>query len=123
MGWANLRKPLDPAFEKKALAAVVPQFCEAAQQITDQWKRGGVVDAKRDMSRFALDVLGAAVLGRSFGALEGTFDDTYAKYQYVMSQMMNPLYMVFPSLESIPFPRNVKYKDGLKHMREILQSA
>ena len=30
-----------------------------------------------DMSRFALDVLGTAMLGQSFGATEGKFDDTY----------------------------------------------
>jgi len=101
----------------------VPQFCVASQQLVDSWSKGGVVDAKRDMSRFALDVLGSAVLGRSFGALEGTFDDTYDKYQYVMSQMMNPFYMVFPSAECLPTSRNIKYKDGLLHMRKILQSA
>lgn len=121
--WMKLRKPLDPAFETKALRAIVPKFCEASQQLVDQWRRGGVVDAKRDMSRFALDVLGAAVLGRSFGAMDGTFDDTYAKYVYVMSEMVNPLYMVFPSLEQLPFPRNIKYREGIEHMRALLSEA
>lgn len=121
--WAAYRKPLDPAFERKALAAVVPQFCAASQQLVEHWSKGGVVDAKRDMSRFALDVLGSAVLGRSFGALDGTFNDTYETYQYVMSQMGNPFYMVFPSAESLPLPRNRKYKEGLLRMRQVLQSA
>ena len=30
-----------------------------------------------DMSRFAVDVLGAATFGQGFGAIEGGFDDTY----------------------------------------------
>lgn len=31
----------------------------------------------KDMSRYALDVLGTAMLGQGFGAIDGKFDDTY----------------------------------------------
>ena len=34
-----------------------------------------------DMSRFAVDVLGAATFGQGFGAIEGGFDDTYRPLQ------------------------------------------
>ena len=32
-----------------------------------------------DMSRYALDVLGSAMLGQGFGAVDGKFDDTYRR--------------------------------------------
>ena len=32
-----------------------------------------------DMSRYALDVLGSAMLGQGFGAIDGKFDDTYRR--------------------------------------------
>ena len=41
------------------------------------------------MSRFALDVLGSAVLGRAFGAIDGTFDDTYRSAPQPMQVSVN----------------------------------
>eukprot|EP00434_Breviolum_minutum_P033692 symbB.v1.2.029813.t1/scaffold3301.1/size59484/6 len=75
--WQALRKPVDPTFEKQALRRLVPKFVEATDKLLDTWKGSNTIDAKRDMSRFAVDVLGAATFGQGFGAIEGGFDDTY----------------------------------------------
>ncbi|CAJ1329030.1 unnamed protein product [Effrenium voratum] len=121
--WQAMRKPIDPAFEKAELRKFVPKFNDAAGKLLESWKSSDQIDAKRDMSRFALDVLGSAVLGRDFGAIDGTFDDTYAQYQIVMQELMNPLYFTFPVLERLPLPRNIAYKKAIDHMYSVLDSA
>ena len=115
------------------------------------------------MSRFALDILGTAMLGQSFGAIEGSFDDTYRRgkgllslpkqraahclflllvamhlllvasiiyiankavcrqYQTVMAELMNPIYLLFPVLERLPLPRNLRYKAAVNHMYGVLE--
>ncbi|CAJ1348291.1 unnamed protein product, partial [Effrenium voratum] len=119
--WQAMRKPVDPAFEKAELRKFVPKFNEAAGKLMESWKGCDHIDVKRDMSRFALDVLGSAVLGRAFGAIDGTFDDTYRQYQIVMKELMNPLYLTFPALERLPFPRNTAYKKGIDTMYSMIE--
>eukprot|EP00928_Gymnodinium_smaydae_P086775 TRINITY_DN71205_c0_g1_i1.p1 TRINITY_DN71205_c0_g1~~TRINITY_DN71205_c0_g1_i1.p1 ORF type:complete len:482 (+),score=58.65 TRINITY_DN71205_c0_g1_i1:44-1447(+) len=121
--WMAMRKPLDPAFEKQALRHLVPKFIECSDLLLDSWSGKDVVDAKQDMSRFALDVLGSAVLGRSFGAIDGSFHETYEHYKYVMVEGLNPLYMTFPWLEKLPLSRNRKLKASVEHMYDVLKSA
>ena len=43
----------------------------------DRFLRPFSLGVPEDMSRFAVDVLGAATFGQGFGAIEGGFDDTY----------------------------------------------
>ena len=105
----------------------------------------------QDMSRFALDVLGTAMLGQTFGATEGKFDDTYRhfprrkqhpflvrkpqcvflsldssldarQYQIVMAELVNPIYLLFPALERLPLPRNIRYRKAVHHMYGMLES-
>jgi len=121
--WQAMRKPVDPAFEKAELRKFVPKFNEAAGKLMESWKGCDHIDVKRDMSRFALDVLGSAVLGRAFGAIDGTFDDTYRQYQIVMKELMNPLYLTFPALERLPFPRNTAYKKGIDTMYSMIEGS
>ena len=43
--------------------------------LPESWPR----NLSEDMSRYALDVLGSAMLGQGFGAIDGKFDDTYRR--------------------------------------------
>eukprot|EP00441_Pelagodinium_beii_P033847 CAMPEP_0197639630 /NCGR_PEP_ID=MMETSP1338-20131121/14195_1 /TAXON_ID=43686 ORGANISM="Pelagodinium beii, Strain RCC1491" /NCGR_SAMPLE_ID=MMETSP1338 /ASSEMBLY_ACC=CAM_ASM_000754 /LENGTH=449 /DNA_ID=CAMNT_0043212383 /DNA_START=55 /DNA_END=1400 /DNA_ORIENTATION=- len=121
--WMSQRKPVDPAFEKQALANLVPKFSECSDLLLDSWAGADIIDAKRDMSRFALDVLGTAILGRTFGAIDGSFRETYENYKYVMTELFNPLYMTFSWLEKLPFPRNAKLRESAQHMHDVLEDA
>ncbi|CAK9106518.1 Cytochrome P450 4c21 (CYPIVC21) [Durusdinium trenchii] len=121
--WQAMRKPVDPTFEKTALRNLIPKFNQTADTLMDSWRGTEEVDAKRDMSRFALDILGTAMLGQSFGAIEGSFDDTYRQYQTVMAELMNPIYLLFPVLERLPLPRNLRYKAAVNHMYGVLEGA
>ena len=121
--WQALRKPVDPTFEKQALRRLVPKFVEATDKLLDTWKGSNTIDAKRDVSRFAVDVLGAATFGQGFGAIEGGFDDTYRHYNVVMQEMLNPVYLTFPVLERLPTPRNIRYKKAVDHMFKVLEGA
>lgn len=121
--WQALRKPVDPTFEKQALRNLVPKFNEATDKLLGTWRGCEQIDAKRDMSRYALDVLGSAMLGQGFGAIDGKFDDTYRHYQVVMAEMLNPLYLTFPVLERLPFPRNLRFRKAVDHMYKVLEGA
>jgi len=122
--WASIRKPIDPAFDKASLAHITPKFVECSDMLLKHWRESeGPVDVKRDMSRFALDVLGHAILGRSFNALEGSFQETYDHYSFVMQETTNPLYVALPMLEKLPLPRNRKLQKSTEHVHSMLQDA
>ena len=147
--WASQRKPVDPAFEKQALRNLLPKFNDCSARLLETWRGadeagsflnqgpvlgsfsykgaavywGPEVDAKQDMSRFALDVLGSAMLGQSFGAIDGTFSDSYEYYKYIMVEQNNPLYMSFPLMERLPTSRNRRMREAVHHMHGVLQGA
>jgi len=121
--WAAQRKPIDPAFEKQALRNLLPKFNDCSDRLLDTWRGADEVDAKQDMSRFALDVLGSAVLGQSFGAIDGTFTDSYEHYRYIMVEQTNPVYMSFPFMERLPTSRNRRMREAVHHMHGVLQGA
>ncbi|CAL1142347.1 unnamed protein product [Cladocopium goreaui] len=122
----NQGKPVDPTFEKQAVQLVRTCLGLVKGTLTsllDTWRGCEQIDAKRDMSRYALDVLGSAMLGQGFGAIDGKFDDTYRHYQVVMAEMLNPLYLTFPVLERLPFPRNLRFRKAVDHMYKVLEGA
>ena len=121
--WAAQRKPVDPAFEKQALRNLLPKFNDCSDRLLETWRGADEVDAKQDMSRFALDVLGSAMLGQTFGAIDGTFTDSYEHYKYIMLEQTNPVYMSFPLLERLPTSRNRRMREAVHHMHGVLQGA
>ncbi|CAE7460748.1 CYP97B3 [Symbiodinium sp. CCMP2592] len=121
--WAVLREPVAPVFEKQALQNLLPKFNDSSEKLLETWRGADEVDAKQDMSRFALDVLGSAVLGQSFGAIDGSFTDTYAHYQYIMAEQSNPIYMSFPFMERLPTSRNRRLRQSVHHLHGVLQGA
>jgi len=54
---------------------------------------------------------------------DGSFDETYSHYCFLMKETINPLYLTFPSLERLPTRRNRRYRAGFQHMHGVLQSA
>jgi hypothetical protein len=44
-------------------------------------------------------------------------------YQVVMAEMLNPLYLTFPVLERLPFPRNLRFRKAVDHMYKVLEGA
>ena len=45
------------------------------------------------------------------------------QYQVVMAEMLNPLYLTFPVLERLPFPRNLRFRKAVDHMYKVLEGA
>ena len=50
-------------------------------------------------------------------------DAAVRQYQIVMKELMNPLYLTFPALERLPFPRNTAYKKGIDTMYSMIEGA
>lgn len=40
-----------------------------------------------------------------------------------MGELVNPIYMLFPALERLPLPRNLRYRKAVQHMYGILESS
>ncbi len=65
-------------------------------QALDVWGSAkGLVDVKAATSNFAVDILGATLLGRSFDASAGKFSDTYEAYRTITREMFNPIFISF----------------------------
>eukprot|EP01063_Lacrimia_lanifica_P016111 TRINITY_DN22726_c0_g1_i1.p1 TRINITY_DN22726_c0_g1~~TRINITY_DN22726_c0_g1_i1.p1 ORF type:complete len:469 (+),score=148.68 TRINITY_DN22726_c0_g1_i1:59-1465(+) len=121
--WTELRKVMNPAFAREALDRLVPLFEEQSDKVIARWAGRDSMDVKADMQHFALDVLGSAVFGCEFNALDGDFDETYAAYKRVLGSSHEPLYLLFPKLESLPLKRNKELKKAVDHMVAFFESV
>ena len=76
---------------------------------------GGVLMWSDLSHRFALDVVGHAVMGHDFESLEKPHNSLVAHYHSVVSEITHPLYIAFPILERW-LPRNQLRQrvDGLR---------
>lgn len=125
--WKEQRHVLNPAFATAALENMMPMFSSEADNFLAVMQKAeaksetlSVVD---NTSAFALDVLGNALLGKSFGALDGTFDETYAAYKLVMARSMHPLTMIFPLAYKLPVKWNTELIDAIEIMYNALNGA
>lgn len=112
--WTRMRKLMNPAFATDVLNKMVPRFVEESQNVQNLFeekvKNKEAVDVCNVMGRFAMDVLGSAVLNRKFGAVQGQFSETVEHYQRVMKDSSDPLFNFFPFLSRLPLPRNFKVR-------------
>lgn len=97
-------------------------FCtEADTFITQCEKNAGNVDVVAATSHYALDCLGNALLGKPFGAQTGSFRETYEAYLHVMQMLGDPLGNFFPWIYKYPLPRNIKVRNCVGVMKNLLQ--
>lgn len=125
--WAKQRKILDPSFTTTAVENLVPLFSKEVDVFLDvidkHAKANKELDVTSATSHFALDVLGSAVLGRPFGAQDGTFSQTYDSYKYIMSKLIDPAFMAFPILHQLPLERKTKLTKAVDVMYNVLSGA
>jgi cytochrome P450 len=79
-------------------------FASIATRLLAMLNTGGRINWSDLTHRFALDVVGSAIMGYDFEALEKPNNSLVQKYRDVMANVAHPLYVSFPILE-ILFPR------------------
>lgn len=126
--WTRMRKLMNPAFTKDALNLMLPKFVEETQSVRTLFDekcldKDNKVDMRKVMSCFAMDILGSAVLGRKFHAVEGKFSETVSQYDLVMQASSDPLYTFLPMLEKLPLARNRKLTEAVAYMKNFLSKC
>ncbi|KAL1745567.1 cytochrome P450 [Schizophyllum fasciatum] len=91
---------------KSALQRNLPieDFVTLAKRLFAVMKDGGKVRWDDLAMRFTLDAVGSTTFGWDFNSIEDTNTPFVSEYSHVMDSIANPLYIVFPKLETL-FPR------------------
>lgn len=121
------RRVLNPAFANAALNNQIPLLRQLATAVADSWQArgqgGAVLDARKDLSNYALDVLGC-VLGMSFNAGQCQETEEVRAYKCLMGEGLSIKYSVLPFLERLSFlPRNRRVSAAIAHMRSLFERS
>lgn len=102
---------------RRILQTNVPMhtFVSLGHKLMSLMGDGGRITWNHLAHRFALDVVGFAVMGHDFEALEKPDNSLVKHYREVMSEITHPLYIAFPILERLlPRRRLTRRVDELR---------
>ncbi|KAJ1981727.1 hypothetical protein H4R34_001963 [Dimargaris verticillata] len=102
--WARIRRIISPAFSNTQPTRVIGEVTKTLIAKLDKEDTSRLVMDK-PLSHMAMDVLGQTIYGFNFNALENP-DTKYAVLlQSIVSKLSNPVYLLFPYLDNLPFFR------------------
>lgn len=119
--WKRQRKVLNPAFHRsmpiKTMASVIPSLFSYIE------KNNGTVSISLLMKDFTLDILGLAIFGFEFKALQGDPENWTSTYALVNEGLFDPLLNVmgsFSFLLTLLFPEKRKQMDAVSRLNAKL---
>jgi len=78
-------------------------------------KKGTQVKVGYDLQKLTLDVLATCIFGVEFDTLNGGIAEPLTAYNYITEYAFNPLRMIFPWINDLPLPGNIKYSNYLNY--------
>jgi len=125
--WKKQRHLFHPAFHYECMIKFVPIFQSKAMQLHSIWDKSGddfVVDTKKFMSQFSIDVLGLCIFGQDINALNGGYNKYHEAHNLLFFWASKSLILnVIPGIWNFKFlfPSLYKAIDDMQEMaREIL---
>jgi cytochrome P450 len=119
--WRRQRRIIQPAFDRRRIAALVPLITDSTAAMLDEWAqhadRGTPLDLTTAMTGLTLDIIGRAFFGvdlRGEGAEIG--DALRVALAYVNRRTMS----LFPMPTGLPFPRNVRFRRALRTLDDAV---
>ncbi|KAI8884558.1 cytochrome P-450 cyp509A1 [Backusella circina FSU 941] len=119
--WKEHRKLANPAFQR---SMPVITFGQLTQQLFTEIDRNEVVEITDLMTRLTLDAIGKAGFDFDFGSLTDKDNEYVKNYHSIMQGIRNPLFFLFPILESKflwMFPKRQRVHDDLDQLTKMIE--
>jgi cytochrome P450 len=123
--WKSQRHVVNPAFGD--LEQFYPVFQQYTDKILNKWAdkvstNGGktLIPVMGEMTNFTIDVLGKAVFGIEFNAIDEKLTDIVESYTFLMKACQRLLHMLFPILDSLPTDYNKKINYHLERFDHMI---
>jgi len=110
--WRKQRTLAQPIFHNDRVKAYVPIFVRRAQQMADEWRRRGTIDAHAEMMRLTLEIVCEALFQSAIEADVPTIDRAL--------DAITRAFMGFPFPLWMPLPRHIRAWRQLKRLNAII---
>jgi cytochrome P450 len=108
--WRRQRKLVMPAFSKRQLKEVHPSITRFTERLLAHWKRaalqGRVVDVRRDLMRYTVDVTSYIVFGRDLNTIERRDSDLQAHFGRIFTAINQRTNSPVPYWRWLKLPRD-----------------
>ncbi|KAG6849674.1 hypothetical protein H0H93_006390 [Arthromyces matolae] len=105
--WKRHSASVKAAFDREI---PVHRFVALSHELFERMGDGGVFRFSDLVQRYTLDVVGTALLGHNFQALQASKDSFVDHFNRVMSRIATPTRLIFPFLDDL-FPRHAVIDD------------
>lgn len=124
--WLARRRSAQPVFHRGSLDGYLDAMAAAAGRVADDWERaaarGTEVDVLRDMSRYALEVLSATILGAAAGAPEQRNELVHAT-ETLLDHIMARSHSLGLIPDWLPTSGNRRYRAALRVLDGMIGEA
>jgi cytochrome P450 len=126
--WKRHRMLMNDIFSARRVAGFQHVFVAQAERLASKWERrisqpdgAAPFDILPDLTTVSLDVIGAAALGRDFGALEGGAARFLNAFQYVLEQSTRPVHAFTGWWKHLPVPSSRRLRKAFRTIDEFLE--
>ena len=124
--WRKQRRLIQPAFHKRRLDGMARTMTAATEAMLDRWRsRLGAntadqtLDANREMSRLALEIVGRTLFGSDLGGDASRGEDALSLvFRLGFDRAGRFVQVPF----NVPTPKNLRYRRAIRDMDEIVRS-
>ena len=116
--WARQRRLIQPVFYQQRINAYAETMVHYTKDLLLTWKEGGIRDIHEDMMNLTLNILTKTIFDIELSGTEGKIiaDCLHLAMQWFTSQQKQGYLQLF----WLPTPINLRYKDALKKMDQLI---
>ncbi|HEY6561727.1 MAG TPA: cytochrome P450 [Polyangiaceae bacterium] len=122
--WKRQRKLVMPAFSMRQLKDLHPSIVRFTERLRAHWQRaalrGEVVDVRRDLMRYAVDVTSYVVFGRDLNTLETPDSDLQLHFGRIFSAINRRTNSLIPYWRWFKLPRDRAVDTSLRVVHDTL---
>lgn len=115
--WRRQRRLAQPAFHRERIAAYARAMAEATEERISNWEPGAVFDIHDEMMHLTRDIVCRTLFGKVAGpemaAVSGALE-------VVLNRYAEPLFLLVPSLDKLPLPLSLRYRQGVETLDRVV---
>jgi|CZKU01.1.fsa_nt_gi cytochrome P450 len=115
--WRRQRRLAQPAFHRDRLRAYAAHMVASTKRAMRAFRPGETRDVHADLMRLTLDIVARTLFGSDIGTGATAIGDLMAA---TTERYESLLPLIFPALDRLPIPRNVRLRDSLRRADAVV---
>ncbi len=116
--WKRQRKLAQPAFHSKRIQAYADTMVDYTQRMVDGWQVGETRNINRDMMHLTLNIVVKSLFNTEIGEEADRIGEALTTVLEASNEGVQSVLQMLP--EWIPLPRNIRNKQGVRQLDEII---